>query len=107
MSRPFSSADAFRAVADPTRRRILDLLRRREMTVGEIAESLPISGAALSFHLRVLRHSDLAVARRRGRHLAYTVNLRPLRAVTAWLNRQRDTGAAQSSRTPPRELLHH
>lgn len=100
MSRPYSSADAFRAVADPTRRRILDLLRRREMVVGELAESLRVSGPTLSFHLGVLRHAGLAVSRRRGRHLTYAVNPRPLQAISAWLNHQRTPASVPKADAP-------
>jgi len=89
MSRPFSSADVFRAVADPTRRRILDLLRRREMTAGELKESFRFSGATLSFHLRVLRQTGLAFARRRGTRLIYSVNRNSLRPIAAWIEAQR------------------
>lgn len=68
-----SRNQVFAAVADPTRRAILTLLREREeLAVGEIAACLPdITRAAVSAHLRVLRHSDLVMEERRGQHRMY------------------------------------
>ena len=72
--------DAFSAVADPTRRSILDLLRERPtLTAGEIAAQFPrISRPAVSKHLRVLRRAHLVHARDRGRQRHYSLDARPL-----------------------------
>jgi DNA-binding transcriptional ArsR family regulator len=80
------SPDAvFHALADPTRRAMLDLLRRGSRSAGEIASAFPVSRPAISKHLRRLRGSRLVHERRRGRHRLYTINPEPLKEVDCWL----------------------
>lgn len=76
----------FRALADPTRRRILSLLRGGRRTVGEIAGNFRTSRPAISRHLRVLRSAGLIVTRRQGTARMCDLNARPLREVDAWLH---------------------
>jgi DNA-binding transcriptional ArsR family regulator len=85
MSRPFSNESVFRAVAHPTRRRILDLLRHAERSVSEIASSLGISMNNLSPHLGVLRTSGLVVQRRRGHFRFYALAPQNLKPIAAWM----------------------
>lgn len=66
--------DVFRALADPTRREILELLRRGPLTSGEIAEEFSTSWATVSRHLSVLRDADLILAERDGQHIVYELN---------------------------------
>lgn len=66
--------DVFRALADPTRREILELLRRGPRTSGEIAEEFSTSWATVSRHLSVLREADLILAERDGQHIVYELN---------------------------------
>lgn len=66
--------DVFRALADPTRRGILELLRRGPRTSGEIAEEFPTSWATVSRHLSVLRDADLILGERDGQHIVYELN---------------------------------
>ena len=75
----------FRAIADPTRRRILGLLRARQRTVGEIAQNFSMSRPAVSKHLRLLRSAGLVVSRRQGTSCRCSLNAGPLRAVNDWL----------------------
>ena len=75
----------FRAIADPTRREILGLLRAGQQTVGEIAENFSMSRPAISKHLRLLRSAGLVVSRRRGTTSRCSLNAGPLRAVKEWL----------------------
>jgi DNA-binding transcriptional ArsR family regulator len=75
----------FRAIADPTRREILGLLRAGRRSVGEIAENFRTSRPAISRHLRVLRTAGLVVARRDGTARICELNAAPLRAVDDWL----------------------
>lgn len=75
----------FRALADPTRRDILNLLRAGRKTVGEIAQDFPVSRPAISKHLRALRSADLIATRRQGRTCFCSLNSEPLRAVDDWL----------------------
>jgi len=80
----------FRAVADPTRRSILERLHRREHTVLELCEPFRISQPSLSKHLAVLRHSGLIAARRSGRHRYYRLDPKPLEQIAAWAAQFRD-----------------
>src|SRR6185437_12644943 len=81
--------EIFRALSDPTRRAVLDLLRSGSLPAGQIAQSFPISRPAISKHLRLLRRARLVTEARRSRHRFYTLNPAPLRTVDAWLNQYR------------------
>ena len=80
----------FQALADPTRRAVLDLLRRGALPAGQIAREFPVSRPAISKHLRLLRRARLVEERREGRHRLYRLNAEPLRGVDAclYLNRE-------------------
>ena len=75
----------FRAIADPTRREILSLLRGRQQTVGEIAGNFRMSRPAISKHLRLLRSAGLIVTRQEGTSRLCSLNAKPLRAINDWL----------------------
>ncbi len=75
----------FRAIADPTRREILGMLRERRQTVGEIARNFSMSRPAISKHLRLLRSAGLVVSRRQGTASRCSLNAKPLLAVNDWL----------------------
>ncbi len=79
----------FQALADPTRRAVLDLLRGGPQPAGRIAQSFPVSRPAISKHLRQLRGARLVVEQRRGRHRMYQLNPDPLRNVDRWLEAYR------------------
>jgi DNA-binding transcriptional ArsR family regulator len=64
----------FKALADPTRRRILQLLKAKPMNAGEIAEHFPISKPTLSAHFAVLREADLIGSEKDGKHVTYWLN---------------------------------
>jgi len=72
---------AFRALADPTRRRILRLLRERRRTSGEIADAFPSRWPTISRHLAVLRSARLIVRERKGSFIEYGVNTTVLQEV--------------------------
>jgi ArsR family transcriptional regulator len=65
----------FQALSDPTRREILRLLRKREMTAGEIAERFPLAPSTLSGHFNVLKNAGLIVAEKNGTSIAYSLNV--------------------------------
>ena len=67
--------DVFRALADPTRREILKLLRQRTMSAGALAERFPQSRSTLSAHFNVLKAADLVQAERQGQTILYSLNL--------------------------------
>ena len=75
----------FEVVAEPTRRRILDLLREAELPVGELVDTLGVSQPRISKHLRVLRDAGLVEARVDAQRRLYRVRSEPLREVDAWL----------------------
>jgi DNA-binding transcriptional ArsR family regulator len=84
----------FQALADPTRRAVLDLLRRGGQPAGQIADAFPISRPAISKHLRLLRRAHLVEEHREGRHRVYQLNPEPLRAVDSWLDQYRSFWSA-------------
>jgi DNA-binding transcriptional ArsR family regulator len=75
----------FRAIADPTRREILRLLRDGRRTVGEIAGNFRTSRPAISKHLRLLRSAGLVVTAQDGTARSCELNAKPLRAINEWL----------------------
>jgi DNA-binding transcriptional ArsR family regulator len=76
---------AFRALADPTRRRILELLSRRDLTAGEIAEEFPIAFPSVSRHLGVLKDAGLVDSEREGQHIRYRLNTTVSQEVVRYL----------------------
>ena len=95
------------AIADPTRRRILELLRAEPRPVGELANELPVSRPAVSQHLKVLTDTRLVEAEARGTRRIYRVRpegLEPLRAYldTFWGDALRSFQSHVRRRTPPR-----
>ncbi len=79
----------FQALADPTRRAVLDLLRRGSQPAGQIASAFPVSRPAISKHLRLLRRAHLVREHREGRNRVYQLNPEPLRAVDSWIEQYR------------------
>lgn len=77
--------DVYRAISDPTRRQILDLLATSERPVGELAAPFAMSQPAISQHLRVLREAGLVAERRVGRQRRYRLNPEPLKEVATWV----------------------
>jgi len=85
----YSTESAFSALADPTRRAVLDLLRQGSLPAGQIARAFPVSRPAVSKHLRLLRRARLVRERREGRQRFYQLNPGPLQAVDNWLSQYR------------------
>jgi len=75
----------FEVLAEPHRRRILDLLREQEQAVGDLVSALGISQPGVSKHLRVLREAGLVTTRRRGTQICYSLDAGGVRAVQAGL----------------------
>ena len=86
MHRAAAHADVYHAVADPTRRAILDRLRRGGAPVTELAAGFRMSRPAVSKHLGVLRRARLVRERREGRQRIYQVTPAPLEAVAQWVD---------------------
>lgn len=83
-ARPDANA-AFWAIADPTRRSILDLIRHQERSAGEIAGYFPVSRPAIAKHMRVLREAGLLRERREATMRFYSIDARALQSVDQWL----------------------
>ena len=90
-----SSALVFAAIADPTRRAILDSLRGGQRAAGRIAADFAVSRPAVSRHLRVLAQARLVRVIRQGRNQMYELEPTPLRDVAAWLDGYRTFWAAK------------
>ena len=85
MHRAQASDDVFRAIADPTRRAILDRLRAGPANAGALAADFRVSRPAISKHLRLLRSAGLVATRRRGTARLCQLKGRPLVAVSEWV----------------------
>lgn len=77
--------NTIKAISDPIRRQILELLRAGRLPAGEIANHFSISGAAISKHLSVLRDADLIRDAREGKFIFYELNTSVLEEVMLWL----------------------
>lgn len=82
---------ALAALADPTRRRVLEQLRRGPRPVGDIAARLPVSRPAVSQHLKVLKEAGLVREERRGTQHIYEIDPKGLGPLRAWLDQLWDT----------------
>ena len=74
-----------KALSDPTRREILELLKAGRRTAGDIAEHFPMTGAAISRHLSLLKDADLIRDRREGKFIFYELNASVLEEVLLWI----------------------
>jgi ArsR family transcriptional regulator len=79
-----SSNTAFKALADPTRREILGLLRQGEMTAGDLAEQFDMTKPSMSHHFAVLKDADLVTSRREGQQIWYGLNTTVVQDLMAW-----------------------
>jgi len=78
---------AFQALADPTRRAILDLLRQGEMTAGALAEKFDMTKPSMSHHFAVLKEADLITSRRDGQQIWYALNTTVAQDLMTWVMR--------------------
>lgn len=76
--------DSFKAIADPTRRQILHLLRQGELTAGDLAQHFNMTKPTMSHHFSVLADADLITRRRDGQTIWYALNTTVLEDVVAW-----------------------
>jgi len=77
--------NTMKALSDPIRREILEMLKGGRLPAGEIAEKFPVSGAAISKHLSVLKEADLIRDTREGKFIFYELNASVLEEVMLWL----------------------
>lgn len=76
--------EAFRALADPTRRRILELLRSADLTAGELADHFDMTKPSISHHLSTLKAAGLVDAEREGQSIVYSLNTSVLQDLMSW-----------------------
>lgn len=78
--------NTLKALADPVRRDILNLLKKGRLSAGEIGEHFPITGAAISRHLSVLKEADLIRDTREGKFIYYDINASVLEEIMLWIS---------------------
>ncbi|CAA6830317.1 MAG: FIG004131: Transcriptional regulator, ArsR family [uncultured Aureispira sp.] len=77
--------DLFKALNDPTRRQILELLKEKDLMAGEIAAHFDISKPSISHHLDLLKRADLVIGIRQGQFISYSLNMSVFEEVIQWL----------------------
>ena len=80
-----SFQETFKALSDPTRRAVLELLRNGAQTAGDIGAHFDMTGATVSHHLAVLKEAGLVSDDRQGKYIYYELNLSVLDEITGWL----------------------
>ncbi len=92
------------ALADPLRRRVLDLLEQGGMEAGRLAEKLGMTPSKLSYHLRKLKEADLIVGHKQGTRVIYELNLSVLDSTIQWLYRLRTSASDKRSVSEPQTV---
>ena len=77
--------DVFHALSDPTRRKILDMLKKKDLTAGEIADAFDMSKPSISHHLDILKRASLVVAEKQGQFINYSINTTELDELLKWI----------------------
>ncbi|MBX2873316.1 MAG: autorepressor SdpR family transcription factor [Saprospiraceae bacterium] len=75
----------FKALNDPTRRQILDLLKEKDLNAGEIAENFNMSKPSISHHLDILKRADLVTSQKKGQFIEYSLNTTILEDLLNWI----------------------
>lgn len=88
--------DIWNAMADPTRREILTMLQKRDMTAGEIAACFAVSGATISHHLKILREAELVVSEKEKQTITYRLNMTVFQEFLAGIAAVFGTGGNQT-----------
>ena len=78
--------ETFKALSDPTRREILNLLKERPLPAGEIVEHFNMTGATISHHLSILKKADLISDRHEGKYIYYELNLSVFEELIGWFS---------------------
>lgn len=80
----------FKALSDPTRREILQLLRSQSFTAGEIAEKFSVSNATISHHLSILKDAGLVLDEKHGKYITYELNMTVVDEILGWFYELKD-----------------
>lgn len=76
---------SFKALSDPTRRQIIELLKNGKMSAGEIVDHFQMTGASISHHLSILKNANLVTDDKQGKYIYYELNLSVVEEILAWL----------------------
>ena len=79
-------ADTFKALSDPARRQILELLKKGPLSAGDIASHFEMTGATISYHLKILKQADLVFESREKNYIYYQLNATVLEEIMLWLS---------------------
>lgn len=88
--------DAFKALSDPTRRKILELLQEKPLNAGEIAEYFQMSKPSISHHLSILKASGLIVDERQGQNIIYSLDMTVFQDVMKWFMNFMEIGGVEN-----------
>ena len=77
--------ESFKALSDPTRREIIEILRNGKMTAGDIVDHFQMTGASISHHLSTLKNANLVTDDKQGKYIYYELNLSVVEEILAWL----------------------
>ena len=81
-----SFAETFKALSDPARRRILELLKKGPLSAGDIASHFAMTGATISYHLKILKQADLVFETREKNYIYYQLNTTVLEDIMLWIS---------------------
>ena len=79
-------AETFKALSDPVRRQILELLRKGPLSAGDIASHFDMTGATISYHLKILKQADLIFESREKNYIFYQLNTTVLEEILLWIS---------------------
>ena len=77
--------EVFKALSDQTRRRILELLKEKDLTAGEIADNFAMSKPSISHHLSILKNAELVIYDKQGQNIYYSLNTTAFQELTKWV----------------------
>ena len=84
--------DIFKALADPTRRKILTMLQEKDLAAGEIADAFNISKPSISHHLNLLKQANLVLSEKQGQNVYYSLNTTVFQDIVQWFFDFRERG---------------
>lgn len=90
--------DAFKALSDPTRRKILELLQEKPLNAGEIADYFQISKPSISHHLSILKNSGLIIDERQGQNIIYSIDMSVFQDIMKWFMNFMDMGDGEDEK---------
>ena len=88
----------FKALDDPTRRKILDLLKAEELTAGDIANHFDMQKPSVSYHLDLLKQAEFVVSNKKGQYVYYSLSTSVLEDIIAWLMKLNDQDSEENNK---------